>query len=1359
MKKLASTGKQPAAYDHKAIEKKWQKYWESKKSYQVKEDSKKKKFYALIEFPYPSGDGLHVGHPRPYIGMDVVARKRRAEGYNVLYPIGWDAFGLPTENYAIKTGTPPAIVTKQNTATFTRQIKSLGISFDWSREIYTTDPAYYKWTQWIFLQFFKKGLAYKKKMIINWCPKDLIGLANEEVIDGKCERCGTLVEKREKEQWMLAITKYAEKLLAGLDARVTPNGTLVEDNSGVPLFTQLTESSAIRPELAYSERNAILAIVKHWSEDKYIGLKWKKVAWKTLITGGPEGDQTPEQVAVREIIEETGYKSLKLIKHLDPMDAKFFHVPKNINRYAHFDVMYFELQNGDRNQITLEEQGNHEVVWLSKQEMSAFLTPASQQYVWEKFLNPKFDISRCGQPLLNWKEAIKEQQRNWIGKSEGAELTFKIKSAQHANAEIKVFTTRPDTLFGVTYVVLAPEHALVKELLANVQNKSEVEAYIAKVKKETDIERTDASKEKTGVELKGIQAINPANKEEVPVWIADYVLADYGTGAVMAVPAHDERDGEFAKKYGLPIKEVVAPLINVTSGEFAFKPGIKTVERECILAIVKHWEKDEYLCLTSPKHGWTAFVIGGIDAGEAALEAAKREITEETGFTDFGKITQLGGHIHAKHFAPHKNENRAATLTGFYIELKSGAQHTVSEHEANHQQIVWVPKKEIPSTLHPKITDWAFWQRFVTGHAPFVGDGILENSGAFTGKDSIAAKKEITSSVGGKWITTFKLRDWIFSRQRYWGEPIPVVHCPVHGAVPVPEKDLPVKLPPVKNYKPTETGESPLAAISKWVNTKCPQCVADRKKPKYFVFDFDGVLGDTWASALKAYIGMEGVTTEDEAGKRLKAYFSKKPHHTRDSARSPEQVMRDTNWSKEFGQKMQVIGFPLFTQFIKEIKKYPHARIAAVSSGSEIYVKPALKKTGIAFSHILAFENNHSKEEKIESIAKDWGVSLKDIYYFTDTKGDVYELENLLDRSKIVGCAWGYQGYEGLAELLPERQILKDFDDIHRFFNVDCSAKRETDTMPNWAGSSWYYLRYADPKNKKAFADPKNLNYWTPVDWYNGGMEHTTLHLLYSRFWHKFLFDLGLVPTNEPYLKRTSHGLILAEGGVKMSKSKGNVINPDGIVETVGADSLRLYEMFMGPFDQPIAWDTNNIAGVRRFIERVWKLREKVTPKTAEKVGDFILINKIIHKAVKKVSDDIEGMRFNTAISALMISLNELEKSEAIDAEQYGIFLQLLAPFAPHVAEELWASLGNKNFIHTAPWPSYDATLAADTEATIIVQVNGKVRGSFVVPTDTSTQELEKMARQIPEAAKWLEGKEVKKVIVIPNKLVNMVVV
>lgn len=753
------------SYDPKQIESKWQAEWERLKLYEAATGAGKPKFYALIEFPYPSGDGLHVGHPRPYIGLDIVARKRRAEGFNVLYPIGWDAFGLPTENYAIKTGKNPRDVTKQNTDNFRRQIKMLGVSFDWSREINTTDPNYYKWTQWLFLQFYKAGLAYKKKLAINWCPKDLIGLANEEVINGCCERCGTPVEKKEKEQWMLQITKYADRL----------------------------------------------------------------------------------------------------DKDLDTVD----YLPQ-----------------------------------------------------------------------------IKLQQRNWIGRSEGAEFDFKTKSGE----TITVFTTRPDTLFGVTFVAISAK--LAKEKFGIEQNFPETE-------------------EKLGVDS-GVKVLHPATGEELPVWITNYVLEDVGTGAVMGVPAHDERDSEFAKKYNLPVSDA-----------------------------------------------------------------------------------------------------------------------------------------------------------------------------------ALVSKEEGIETGNGRAKTTYKLRDWVFSRQRYWGEPIPMINCGKCGWVPVPESELPVTLPEVEKYQPTQTGESPLAAVESWVNTKCPQC------------------------------------------------------------------------------------------------------------GS--------------------------------------------------------------------------------------------------------AAKRETDTMPNWAGSSWYYLRYTDPHNEQAFASPESLKYWTPVDWYNGGMEHTTLHLLYSRFWHKFLFDQGLVPTSEPYQKRTSHGLILAQGGEKMSKSKGNVVNPDQIVELYGADTLRVYEMFMGPFDQAIAWSTESMIGPRRFLEKVWRLAStakdfqrssETTPRPLKNPALTVLL----HQTIKKVSEDIEAMKFNTAVSSLMILVSEMEKAEAISQVDYEILLQLLAPFAPHITEELWHQLGHQDSIHAQAWPGYDPEQLVASETTIVLQVNGVVRGQLKASAELTEEQIKTMAQNSPQIAKWLEGKPIRKVIYVKGKLMNFVV-
>lgn len=717
-------------YDPKEIEAKWQKKWEEEGLYKAEDPetslfkSSKPKWYSLIEFPYPSGDGLHVGHPRPYIGMDVISRKRRMEGYNVLYPIGWDAFGLPTENYAIKTGKDPRLVTKENSDNFRRQIQSLGISFDWSREINTTDPKYYKWTQWIFLKFLEKGLAYKAKMPINWCPKDKTGLANEEVIDGKCERCGTEVEVREKEQWMLKITEYAERLLKDLD------------------------------DLDYPER-------------------------------------------------------------------------------------------------------------------------------------------------------VKAQQRNWIGKSEGALIKFD---------DIEVFTTRPDTIYGATFVVVAGKED----------------------------------------RFTGKYVTNPATKEKVPVWEAEYVLSDYGTGAIMAVPADDERDRLFAEKYKLPI------------------------------------------------------------------------------ITDYKK----------------------------------------------------------------------------TGYEKF-----------------------------GKKVIKYKLRDWVFSRQRYWGEPIPVIHCKKCGTVPVPEKDLPVELPVVEKYEPTDTGESPLAKIDAWVNVKCPLCA------------------------------------------------------------SP--------------------------------------------------------------------------------------------------------------------------------------------------------AKRETDTMPNWAGSSWYYLRYTDTENDKEFASQKKLKYFTPVDWYNGGMEHTTLHLLYSRFWHKFLYDLGFVPTKEPYKKRTSHGLILAEGGEKMSKSKGNVVNPDTIVGQFGADTLRLYEMFMGPFEQAIAWSEASLVGPRRFIEKIWRMKSRVNDRNP--------IKGLMPAIIKKVSGDIESMSFNTAVSSMMIYANGIDVEENISKQDYETLLKLLAPFAPHVTEELWRELGYSKSIHLEKWPEPGEEVALD-EIVIVIQVDGIKRAILKTHPNTTDQEVKNLAEKLPGIQKWIEGKTIKNIVVVPQKVVNIVV-
>ncbi len=799
-------------YNPKEIERKWQKIWEEEKAFAASQDFTRPKYYALVEFPYPSGQGLHVGHPRPYTALDIVARKRRMEGYNVLYPMGWDAFGLPTENYAIKNHIHPRIVTKNNVKRFKEQLQTLGYSFDWDREINTTDPNYYHWTQWIFLKLFKAGLAYKAEMPINWCTSCKVGLANEEVVNGHCERCGSEVVRRVKSQWMLKITEYADKLIDGLDT-------------------------------------------------------------------------------------------------------------------------------------------------------------------------------------VDYIERVKVSQKNWIGRSYGAEVDFAIKGKQET---LRIYTTRPDTLFGVTYMVISPEHPYILKFADEIRNMDEIRAYQEMAAKKSDFERSELAKEKTGVMIDGLTAVNPVNGQEIPIWVSDYVLMSYGTGAIMAVPAHDERDWEFAKKFHMPIIQVVE----------------------------------------SSK--------GAVDVNEAA-------------FTD-------------------------------------------------------------------------------------VATGRMVNSGFLTGMEVAEAKKAITEYLEKERIgspkTNYKLRDWVFSRQRYWGEPIPIVKCEKCGYVPIPEDQLPLELPEVESYMPTDNGESPLAAMRSWVETTCPCC----------------------------------------GGK----------------------------------------------------------------------------------------------------------------------------------------------------------------------------AERETDTMPQWAGSSWYFIRYIDPNNEKELASREAMNYWLPVDWYNGGMEHTTLHLLYSRFWHKFLYDQGVVPCPEPYKKRTSHGMILGENGEKMSKSRGNVVNPDDIVNDFGADTLRTYEMFIGAFDLSAAWSQEGVRGCRRFLERVWKLQELVTQES----GYSKELETKMHQTIKKVSGDYESLKYNTGIAAMMSLINDFYKVGKVTRDEFRTFLILLNPVAPHITEELWESAGYEGRLYQAKWPVWDEEKTVEAVIEIAVQVNGKVRTTIKLPADVTKEDAVAAGKEA--VADRLTGTIVKE-IYVPGRLVNIV--
>jgi leucyl-tRNA synthetase len=976
-------------YDPKSIEPKWQKYWEDNKTFAATEDNTKEKFFGLIEFPYPSGAGLHVGHPRPFTAMDVITRKKRMEGKSVLFPIGFDAFGLPTENYAIKTGRPPAEVTAENIANFTRQLKMLGYGFDWDRAVDTTDPKYYKWTQWIFLQLYKQGLAYKKNMPINWCLKCKIGLANEEVVDGKCERCGGDVEKRDKEQWMLAITKYADKLLNGLDTV----------------------------------------------------------------------DYIPQ---------------------------------------------------------------------------------------------------------------AKTQQQNWIGRSEGAEINFELyftknlaandnRGPNGEKAQLTVFTTRPDTLFGATYMVLAPEHPWVTLATDDthdvLENKAEVLDYVNATKKKTDLERSAEGREKTGVELKGVKAINPVNGEQIPLFIADYVLGGYGTGAIMAVPAHDERDFEFAKKYNLVVKQVVAPHI-VLTGDCTPREEKETSRKDVVSAIVRNKKTNEYLVLNWENKRF-GFIGGGIESGETYEEAVKRELIEETGYTSFEIVREVIPYLYGHGYKPRKDINCFDLDKVFLIDILDTEKQEDNENVAGEHSLKWLEEKEMSAVLtldHHKF----IWNWFVNNEECFSDEGIAINSSFLNGLSTTEAKEKMIQHLEekniGKRKVQFKLRDWVFSRQRYWGEPIPLVYCE-HcaktdssqnpGWIPLPEDQLPLELPKVEKYQPTDTGESPLSVMTDWVSTTCPQCGG--------------------------------------------------------------------------------------------------------------------------------------------------------------------------------------------------------------------AARRETDTMPNWAGSSWYFISYAMRKEQEEYVwDRKTIDYWMKdgIDWYNGGMEHTVLHLLYSRFWNQFLFDIGAVPVSEPYKKRTSHGMILASDGLKMSKSLGNVINPDEMVEKFGTDAFRAYIMFMGPFDQAVAWDTNGVIGVRRFLDRVYGLQEKVQ-------SGVVMDSKVIavlHQTIKAVSDGIESMRFNVAVAKMMECSNELLKQESIDQEVFESFLKLLSPFAPHLAEELWSQLGHGGSIATASWPVYDASLVVTGEMTVVAQVNGKVRDEFVVSPDISEEEIKALVLGSEKVQKWLEGKEPKKVIYVTGKLVSIVV-
>jgi leucyl-tRNA synthetase len=1196
-------------YNFKKIEKKWQAKWTKEKIYEVKENPKKDKFYCLIEFPYPSGEGLHVGHPRSYTALDIVARKHRMQGENVLYPFGWDSFGLPAENYAIKTGIHPAVATAKNIKNFTRQLKSLGLSFDWSREINTTDPEYYKWTQWMFLQFFKHGLAYKDKIAINWCTKCKIGLANEEVVNGVCERCGGTVIKKMKEQWMLKITKYAERLLEGL----------------------------------------------------------KKV------------DYAPR---------------------------------------------------------------------------------------------------------------IKEGQINWIGKSEGAEMEFGIKNSE---LRIKVFTTRPDTLFGATYMVLAPEHEMVQKLKSKITNWDEVEKYIGEAKRKSDLERTELQKEKTGVELRGIKAINPVNNEEIPIWVADYVLTGYGTGAIMAVPAHDERDFAFAKKFGLPIREVVR--------------SEKTSIKNCLLihGSPRRDKSKEPDYIPENKKGWLGWLTEKLeDSGikvchpqmPTPWQPRHNDWEKEVNNLDIGESSVLIGTSAGGAFlvrwmgekkikvkkiilvAPLKvareGDERVKDLYDFEINpaIKNLAEEIVifvSNDDERHLKAAEIYKKELGAKIirlenrgHFTLRDMGTREfpeilEEILSPESFVGEGIAVNSDFLDGLLTAEAKEKIIKWLEdkkiGKRAVNYKLRDWVFSRQRYWGEPIPLVYCEncakkkqkvllVHGFegsgegnwLPWLKKELEAR--GFEVFNPTiSTSEHP--TIESWMKELLP--FAEK------MGEDDIIVGHSLGS---------------KAALHLIEKFKKKIGHLFLIASAIGSVEeRDWNWFKE----------ELKDSDIDALRKFWESPVKW-----EIVDKLVGSK-----NLVLSDDDPYIKKEMYKNLPAGWSYQLWSGFGHFDMEKSP-EILDLILTAKNTG--WVPVPEKDLPVELPKvkKYELTETGEsplaaIDKWVKTKCPkcggpARRETDTMPNWAGSSWYFLRYADPKNKKEFAAGKNLKYWLTacpagqdkcdkiggVDWYNGGMEHTTLHLLYSRFWYKFLYDIGAVPKecgDEPYKKRTSHGLILGEGGEKMSKSRGNVVNPDDVVARFGADTLRIYEMFMGPFEQAIPWDEKGVVGVFRFLERVWRLEDKVGGEKTSRE-----IEKILHQTIKKVGEDIEAMKFNTAVSQMMILTNAMSGEEKISPDVWKLFLKILAPFAPHLAEELWEKIRNKKSIHLEKWPEYDPRLVAEEEIDLIIQINGKLRDSIRVKADINEEEAKKVATGSEKIKKWIEGKEIKKIIFVKGKLVNIVV-
>ncbi|MFO0743653.1 MAG: class I tRNA ligase family protein [Candidatus Paceibacterota bacterium] len=1142
------------------IETKWRKYWNENQINKTDNDfsDNKKKFYILDMFPYPSGEGLHVGHPKGYIATDVYSRMKKMQGYNVLHPMGWDAFGLPAEQFAIKNKINPNIATEKNVKRYKEQIEMLGLNYDWDREINTTDPKYYKWTQWMWKQMYKDGLAFESFDPINWCPSCKTGLANEDLDGNACERCGTVVEKKKLRQWTIRITDYADRLLNDLDKlnwephikELQRNWIGKSEGSEIDFeikneklnfvilhaFDNTPESSFypwLKDEL---EKRGHLVVIpelpdsndpKVYDQVEFI-LKNIKFDNNTVIIGHSLGG-----VVALKVLEKLSNPIKKTILVGSYLENNF--IDENFPEYT-FDW------NFDFNKI---KSNSKEFILL--RDIEDNLVPQENTLKLSKSLNGKLIDVVASDPHFFGKEEIEVLNQSFD--------------------KLKIFTTRADTLYGCTFMAIS--YTLAKEWIKDGWNASEeIKKFIAKLEKE-EKERAidfDMSKlEKEGIDT-GIKAINPANGEEVPIYIANYILSDYGTGAIMAVPAHDERDYEFAKKYGVKIKQVIAPYFE-NKEDLKIRDNVETVRRRNIHAIVRNPKNNKYLFIKFKKEGWQSMITGGVEGVESLLEAAKREIIEETGYKNFEYIKSNGDmfEVHSKFFAPHKNINRYMIASALCFDLIDEERQDIDQDERDLHEIIWIEKDDVLDYL-THINQKLIWN-FCINDFIYTENGILINSGDFDGMNSEEARIKITEKVGGKIVSKYKLKDWVFARQRYWGEPFPIVFAEDENgnrkSYAVADKDLPVILPNVENYEPTDNGESPLANIKDWV----------------------------------------------------------------------------------------------------------------------------------------------------------------EVYGFINDEGEFESCDQNDPKAK-------------------------------KFF-------RETNTMPQWAGSSWYYLRYIDPKNENIFADKELEKNWSPVDFYVGGAEHATRHLIYARFWHKYLFDKGLVNYDEPFSKLQTVGLIMAEDGKKMSKRYGNVVNPDDVVREYGADAMRTYEMFMGPFEKAISWNTNSIAGVSRFLERVYNIFEKVDLNNKE---DSKEVEFAINQTIKKVGEDIEEFKFNTAISQLMICLNsfeeEIKKGNKISKNTLEKFIQILAPFAVHICEEIWQNiLGNKSSIHTSTWPIYEESKIIKEEIEMSLQISGKFRGTFIIKSEANEEEIKDFVKTLETYKKYVtDESQIKKIIIVPKRLINIVI-